>query len=43
MSWIAALPGPEREQVLARMRAIVAAGETPSQFPLHVEVGLSRR
>lgn len=43
MSWIAALAEPERVDVLARMRAIVAAGETPQQFPLHVEVGLSRR
>ena len=43
MSWIAALAEPERVEVLERMRAIVAAGETPPQFPLHVEVGLSRR
>ena len=42
MSWIAALAEPERVEVLERMRAIVAAGETPPQFPLHVEVGLSR-
>ena len=43
MSWIAALDGPERGDVLARMRAVVADGETPARFPLHVEVGLSRR
>ena len=33
MSWIAALAEPERTDVLARMRAIVAAGETPSAVP----------
>ena len=42
MSWIAALAEPERDDVMARMRAIVAGGETPEQFPLHVEIGLSR-
>ena len=43
MSWIAALAAPERDDVMARMRAIIAGGETPQQFPLHVEIGLSRR
>jgi hypothetical protein len=43
MSWIAGLDEPERVEVLDRMRAVVTAGETPPQFPLHVEVGLSRR
>jgi SAM-dependent methyltransferase len=43
MSWIAALAEPERVDVLTRMRAIVTGGETPPQFPLHVELGLSRR
>jgi hypothetical protein len=42
MSWIAGLPEPQRADVLARVRAIVAAGETPEQFALHVEVGLTR-
>jgi SAM-dependent methyltransferase len=41
MSWIAGLPEPERIDVLARMRAIVAAGETPAQFAQHFEVGLT--
>lgn len=41
MSWIAGLPEPERADVLARMRTVVEAGETPAQFPLHVEVGLT--
>jgi len=43
MSWIAGLPEPQRDHVLARMRAIVEAGETPEEFPLHVEVGLTTR
>jgi ubiquinone/menaquinone biosynthesis C-methylase UbiE len=43
ISWIAGLPGPERADVLARMRAIVQGGETPEQFALHVDVGLSER
>lgn len=43
MSWIAGLPAPERNEVLARMRAIVEAGETPERFGLHVEIGLTRR
>ena len=30
MSWIAALAEPERDDVVARMRAIVAGGDTAS-------------
>jgi SAM-dependent methyltransferase len=41
MSWIAALREAERTDVLARMREIVLAGETPEKFPLHIEVGLT--
>jgi SAM-dependent methyltransferase len=41
MSWIAGLPGPERAELLARMRTIVATGETPEQFALHFEVGMT--
>jgi ubiquinone/menaquinone biosynthesis C-methylase UbiE len=41
MSWIAGLPEPQRAEVLARMRAIVEAGETPEQFALHVEIGVT--
>jgi SAM-dependent methyltransferase len=43
ISWIAGLPETERADLLANMRAVVMAGETPEQFALHVEVGLSRR
>jgi ubiquinone/menaquinone biosynthesis C-methylase UbiE len=42
ISWIAGLPAGQRDEVLARMREIVTAGETPEQFALHFEVGLSR-
>jgi SAM-dependent methyltransferase len=43
VSWIAGLPEPQRGDVLTRMRAIVEGGETPEQFALHVDVGLSER
>jgi hypothetical protein len=43
MSWIAGLAEAQRADVLEQMRAIVLAGETPARFPLHVEVGLTRR
>lgn len=35
MSWIAALDGEERDRRLAQIRAIVAAGETPAELPVH--------
>ncbi len=43
MSWIAGLPEGQRADALARMRAVVIGGETPARFPLHVEVGMTRR
>jgi len=42
ISWIAGLREPERAQVIAQMRAIIEAGETPERFTLHVEIGLTR-
>ncbi|HEV3046008.1 MAG TPA: class I SAM-dependent methyltransferase [Solirubrobacteraceae bacterium] len=36
VSWIAALPGAERERLLERVGAIVAAGRTPAEMGLHV-------
>ena len=42
ISWIAGLPEPERLDLLPRMRAIIAAGETPEHFALHFDVGLTR-
>lgn len=41
ISWIAGLPEPERADLLARMRAVIRAGDTPKRFALHVEVGLT--
>ena len=43
MSWIAGLPEQQRAEVLARMRAIVQGGQTPEQFALHTDIGLSKR
>jgi SAM-dependent methyltransferase len=41
MSWVAALPEPRRAQTLARIDAIVRAGETPAELPVHVSIGLT--
>jgi hypothetical protein len=41
ISWIAAMPDGQRAEMLARIDAIVAAGETPSEMPVHVVVGLA--
>jgi SAM-dependent methyltransferase len=43
ISWMAALPEREREDALARVGALVRAGETPAQLPLHVVVQLVAR
>ena len=43
ISWIAGLPEPERVDVLAGMRTIVTAGETPEHFGMHFEVGPTTR
>lgn len=42
MSWVAAMPEPEREATLERARAIIAVGETPPEIPLLTEIGLTR-
>jgi SAM-dependent methyltransferase len=41
MSWIAALPEAERADVLARIRALIEAGQTPAEMPTHVVIGLT--
>jgi hypothetical protein len=41
LSWVAALPDEERAATLARVGALVRAGQTPSQLPLHVVIGLA--
>jgi ubiquinone/menaquinone biosynthesis C-methylase UbiE len=41
ISWVAAMPAGERAELLARVEATVRAGETPSELPFHVEIGLT--
>jgi SAM-dependent methyltransferase len=41
MSWIAAMPEPERAERLAQMRALIDAGETPAELPIHFVLGLT--
>jgi ubiquinone/menaquinone biosynthesis C-methylase UbiE len=41
MSWIAALPEDQRTETLTRIGAIVSAGETPPELPVHVLIGLT--
>jgi SAM-dependent methyltransferase len=41
ISWIAALPADDRAETLAQIGAIVDAGETPAELPLHVAIGLT--
>ena len=40
-SWVAAMPAGERTELLERVEATVRAGTTPSEFPFHVEIGLT--
>jgi SAM-dependent methyltransferase len=41
MSWIAGLPDDQRTDTLAQVGAIVGAGETPAELPVHVLIGLT--
>jgi SAM-dependent methyltransferase len=41
MSWIAAMPEDRRVATLERMDALIQGGETPSELPVHVLVGLT--
>jgi SAM-dependent methyltransferase len=41
VSWVAALPESRRDETLARIGAIVSAGETPAELPLNVLIGLT--
>jgi SAM-dependent methyltransferase len=41
MSWIAAMPDPERAERLAQMRALIDAGETPAELPVHFLLALT--
>jgi ubiquinone/menaquinone biosynthesis C-methylase UbiE len=40
-SWIAAMPSEQRTETLARLGAIVRAGDTPAELPLHWVIGLA--
>jgi SAM-dependent methyltransferase len=41
MSWVASLPEDQRAETLAKVDAIINAGETPPELPIHVAIGLS--
>jgi SAM-dependent methyltransferase len=41
ISWIAALPADRRTETLARVDALVRAGETPEEVPVHVSIALT--
>ena len=41
MSWLAALPEDERADLLERFRAVIQAGDTPAEMPVHVAIGLT--
>jgi SAM-dependent methyltransferase len=41
VSWIAALPEDQRAEKLEQVGAIVNAGDTPSELPVHMNIGLA--
>jgi SAM-dependent methyltransferase len=41
ISWIAALPKDQRAETLAKIGAILNAGEMPAELPIHVVIGLT--
>jgi SAM-dependent methyltransferase len=41
ISWVAALPEDQRTETLARIDAIISAGETPAELPIQVVIGLT--
>jgi ubiquinone/menaquinone biosynthesis C-methylase UbiE len=41
ISWIAALAEDQRADALSRVDAIVSAGETPAELPVHAVIGLT--
>jgi SAM-dependent methyltransferase len=41
VSWMAGLPEPQRTETLAQIGAILSAGETPAELPIHVLIGLT--
>jgi hypothetical protein len=41
ISWIAALPAERRAETLSRLATLISDGETPSELPLQVVIGVS--
>jgi SAM-dependent methyltransferase len=41
ISWVASLPERQRAETLAQIGALISAGETPAELPVHVLVGLA--
>lgn len=41
MSWVAALAEPRRADMIAQMRTLIQAGQTPAELPVHVVLGLA--
>jgi SAM-dependent methyltransferase len=41
MSWVASLGEDQRAETLAKVDAIISAGETPTELPIHVAIGLT--
>jgi SAM-dependent methyltransferase len=41
ISWVAGMPEGERAEMLARVSAVIDAGDTPDELPVHVVVGLT--
>jgi SAM-dependent methyltransferase len=41
ISWMAALPEERSESVMAQIRALIEAGETPAEMPVHFVLGLT--
>jgi ubiquinone/menaquinone biosynthesis C-methylase UbiE len=41
MSWVAALPDDRRAEVMAQVRALVHADNTPAEMPVHFVLGLT--
>jgi SAM-dependent methyltransferase len=41
MSWVAGMPDGERAEMLAKVSAVIDAGDTPDELPVHVVVGMT--
>lgn len=41
ISWVASLPEQQRAETLGQIGALISAGETPAELPVHVVIGLA--